>query len=58
MATGFVFLKDSPYSDAEGSSQIRSCLHDAINNATPRIGKIKNKNCIYSVPLEVQRNQP
>ena len=38
-ATGFVYLKDSPCCDAEVSSQIISCLHDAIINAAPRIGE-------------------
>ena len=37
-ATGFVYLQGSPYCDAEGSSQVRSCLHDAIINSSPRIG--------------------
>ena len=37
-ATFFVYLKGSPYIDAEGSSQIRSCLHDRIINAAPIIG--------------------
>ena len=38
MATGFVYLKGSTYRDSEGSSQIRSRLHDAIINAAQRIG--------------------
>ena len=38
-AKGFVYLQGSPYHDAEGSSQIRSCLHDAIINSSPRIGQ-------------------
>ena len=37
-ATGYVLITCSPYSDAEGSSQLRTCLHDAINNDAPRIG--------------------
>ena len=37
-ATCYVYPKGSPYHDAEGSSQLRSCLHDAIINAAPRIG--------------------
>ena len=28
--TGYVHLKGSPYHDAEGSSQLRLCIHDAI----------------------------
>ena len=31
-------LNGSPYRDTEGSSNIRSCLHDAINNSAPIIG--------------------
>ena len=37
-ATGSVLITGSPYRDAEGSSLNRSCLHDAIINATPIIG--------------------
>ena len=37
-ATGFVLLTGSPYLDAEGSSQLRLFLHNAIINAAPRIG--------------------
>ena len=37
-AAGFVYLKGSPYHGAEGSSQLRPCLHDAIINSSPRIG--------------------
>ena len=37
-ATGYVSLKVSPYHDAEGSSQLRLCLHDTIINAAPKIG--------------------
>ena len=37
-ATGYVLLTGSPYRDALGYSQLRSCLHDAIINAAPRIG--------------------
>ena len=51
-ATGFVYLQSSPYHDDEGSSHIRSCLHDEIINAAPRIGgKLTNWNCIYSFHL-------
>ena len=47
-ATGYVLITGSPYRDAEGSSQLRSCLHDAIINAAPRIrGEIK-KSELYS----------
>ena len=34
-STGYVYITGSPYCGAEGSSQLRSCLHDAIINATP-----------------------
>ena len=37
--TGYVLLTGSPYRDAEGSSQLRACLHDSIINADPRIGR-------------------
>ena len=37
-ATGCLYLKGSPYRDAEGFSQIRLCLHDANLNSAPRIG--------------------
>ena len=40
---GFVYLKGSPYRDAEVSSQLRLCLHDAIINASLRIGEIIDK---------------
>ena len=36
-ATDFVYLQGSPYRDAEGSSQLISCLHDSIMNAAPII---------------------
>ena len=52
-ATGYVYLNGSPYRDAEGLSQLRLCLHDAIINASPIIGgKLKSSNCIDSVHLE------
>ena len=38
MATSFVYLKGSPYRDSKGSWQLISCLHDAINNAAPKMG--------------------
>ena len=38
-ATGYVLITGSPYRDAEGSPQHRSCLHDAIINAAPITGK-------------------
>ena len=37
--TGYVYITSSSYCDAEGLSQLRSCLHDEIMNASPRIGK-------------------
>ena len=42
-ATGSVYLQSSTYLDAEGSSHLRSCLCDAIINASPRIGQITDK---------------
>ena len=57
-ATGYVYITGSPYRDAEGSSHLRSCLHDAIINASPRIGGVsKNSNFIDSVYLEGWRTQ-
>ena len=51
-ATGHVLLTGSPYCDAEGYLQIRSCIHDAIINADPRLGKnMTNKNYIDNVHL-------
>ena len=50
MATGYVLLTGSPYRDAEGSPHHRSCLHDAIINAAPRIGgNLTNQNYIDNV---------
>ena len=37
-ATGYVYITGSPYLDAEGLSQLRSYLHDAIINSAPIIG--------------------
>ena len=37
-ATCYVYLNGSPYCDAKGSSQLRSCLHDATIDASPIIG--------------------
>ena len=42
-----MYLKVSPYRDAEGSSQLRSCLHDAIINSAPRIGIFFDKSELY-----------
>ena len=33
-----MYIKVSPYPDAEGLSQVISCLHNAIINAASRIG--------------------
>ena len=44
---GYACLNSSPYSDAEGSSQLISCLHDATINAAPRIGKFFDKLDLY-----------
>ena len=46
-ATGYVLLTGSPYRDAEGSPHHRSCLHDAIINAAPRIGGNIDKSELY-----------
>ena len=53
-ATGYVLITGSPYRDAKGSPHHRSCLHDAIINAAPRIGEIIDKSelYIYNVYLE------
>ena len=42
-----MYLKGSPYRDAEGSSHIRSCIHYAIINAAPRIGGEMEKLELY-----------
>ena len=34
-----MYLKGSLYNDAEGYSQLRSCLHDEIINSPPIIGR-------------------
>ena len=46
-ATGYVLLTGSKYRDAEGSSHHRSCLHDAIINADPRVGGEIDKSELY-----------
>ena len=46
-ATGFVCLQGSPYHDAEGSSQLRSCLHDSTINSAPITGQIIYKLELY-----------
>ena len=52
-AKGYVLITGSPYRDAEGSPNHRSCIHDAIINAAPRIGeKWTNQNYIDNVHLE------
>ena len=40
-------MTGSPYRDAEGSPHHRSCLHDAIINAAPRIGGNMDKSELY-----------
>ena len=40
-------MTGSPYRDAEGSPHHRSCLHDAIINAAPRIGGNFDKSELY-----------
>ena len=42
-----MYPKGSPYRDAEGSSQLKSCIHDAIINAAPRIRKNNDKLELY-----------
>ena len=37
--TDHALITGSPYRDAEGSPQHRSCLHDEIINAAPIIGE-------------------
>ena len=52
-ATGYVLITGSPYRDAEESPQHRSCLHYAIINDDPRIGKkLTNNNYVDNVHLE------
>ena len=46
-ATGYDLITGSPYRDAEGSPHHRSCLHDAIINAVPRIGEKIDKSELY-----------
>ena len=58
--TGFVYLKGSPYCDSGGSSNLRSCLHDAMINSEQILGgevRGLKTNCIYSVRLEWRRTQ-
>ena len=53
-----MYIQGSPYRDTEGSSQLRSCLHDVIVNAAPRIGqRMENWNFIDSAPLEGRRKK-
>ena len=52
-ATCYVLITGSPYRDAEGFSQLRSFLRDAISNTDQIIGgKLTNQNCIDNVYLE------
>ena len=46
-ATGYVLINGSPYRDAEGSPHQRSCLHDAIINAAPRVGEKIDQSELY-----------
>ena len=46
-AKGYVLITGSPYRDAEGLSQLRFCLHDAIINAAQRIGGKIDKSELY-----------
>ena len=53
-ATGYVYIIGSPYCDAKGLSQLRSCLHDEIINSVPIKGENStNPNCIDNVYLEM-----
>ena len=45
--TGYVYLKVSSYSDAEGLSQLIFFLHDAINNTAQRMGQKIDKLELY-----------
>ena len=52
--TEFIYLPVSQLHQAESDLKLRSCLHDAVINAAPIIGKFINKiNCIYSVLQDV-----
>ena len=42
--TGYIYLPGSQYRGAEGHLKLRSCLHDAVINSAPSIGKYTNKN--------------
>ena len=46
-ATGYVLITGSPYRDAEGYPHHRSCLHDEIINAAPRIGETIDQSELY-----------
>ena len=46
-ATYYLHPKGSPYRDAKGSAQLRSCLYDAIINSAPRIGGNIDKMYFY-----------
>ena len=46
-ASGYVHITGLPYRDAEGLSQLRSCIHYSIINAAPRIGGEINKIELY-----------
>ena len=47
MAKGYVYINGSPYRDDEVSSQLRSCLHDAIINSFRRTGEKIDKLGLY-----------
>ena len=49
-STGFLYLKGSPYHDAEGSSKLRLCLDYEIINAAPIIGGYWQKLILQIVP--------
>ena len=58
-ATGYVYITGSPYLDDEGSSHLRSCLHDAIINFAPKIGREIDKSELYRqcVPRRVKETE-
>ena len=45
--TGFIYLLGSQFCQAKRNLKLRSCLHDAVLNAAPRIGKFADKNEFY-----------
>ena len=52
-AISYVYTTGSQYCDAEGPSELRSCLHDAIVNADPIIGGGMDKSGLYRQCLPI-----